>query len=126
MANPRKPAALKVVAGTDRPDRQGADPIDLPLVSDIPEAPGWLPNQHAKAEWSRLAEILHNNGLLTEAGLGPLAVLCALHGSIVQKWSAGVEPTGHMLAQYRVPAGVFGLTPLCHVKVRPTVCIPPE
>lgn len=118
MANPRKPNQLKVVAGTDRPDRQGADPVDLPLVSEIPEAPEWLPNRHAEAEWDRLAGILHANGLLTEAGLGPLGMLCALHGKLVQMWSAGMEPTGHMLAQYRSMVNDFGLTPVAQTKVR--------
>ena len=75
MANPKKPAALKVIAGTDRPDRKGADPIDLPLVSEIPPAPEWLPNKHAEAEWNRLAAILHANGLLTEAGLATQAAV---------------------------------------------------
>src|SRR5690606_10947963 len=119
MANPRKPASLKVVAGTDRPDREGADPIDLPLVSEIPSAPEWLPNKHAEAEWNRLAQILHNNRLLTEAGLGPLAMLCALHGKLVQLWMAGETPTGHMLAQYRALVGEFGLTPVAQGKVKP-------
>ena len=118
MANPRKPNQLKVVAGTDRPDRQGPEPIDLPLVSEIPEAPAWLPNEHAVAEWKRLTQILHANDLLTEAGLGPLGMLCALHGKLVQMWSAGMEPTGHMLAQYRSMVNDFGLTPVAQTKVR--------
>lgn len=119
MANPRKPAALKVVAGTDRPDRKGADPIDLPLVSEIPDAPEWLPNRHAEAEWNRLAQILHANRLLTEAALGPFGMLCALHGKLVQLWMAGETPTGHMLAQYRALVGEFGLTPVAQGKVKP-------
>lgn len=119
MANPRKPTALKVVAGTDRPDRKGADPIDMPLVSDIPPAPEWLPNKHAEAEWDRLASILHANRLLTEAGLGPLGMLCALHGKLVQLWMAGETPTGHMLAQHRALVGEFGLTPVAQGKVKP-------
>lgn len=119
MANPKKPAALKLVAGTDRPDRKGDDPIDLPLVSEIPPAPEWMPNKHAEAEWDRLAQILHANHLLTEAGLGPLGMLCALHGKLVQLWSAGETPTGHMLAQYRALVGEFGLTPVAQGKVKP-------
>ncbi|MFW8567056.1 hypothetical protein [Orrella sp. 11846] len=119
MANPKKPTKLKVVAGTDRPDRHGADPIDLPLVDEIPESPSWMPNRFASDEWDRLARILHANGLLTEAGLGPLAMLCALHGKIVQLWMAGETPTGHLLAQYRALVGEFGLTPVAQGKVRP-------
>lgn len=118
MANPRKPTALKVVAGTDRPDRKGGDLVDLPLVPDIPDAPDWMPNRHAEAEWNRLAQILHANRLLTEAGLGPLGMLCALHGKLVQLWMAGETPTGHMLAQYRALVGEFGLTPVAQGRVK--------
>src|SRR5690554_2417013 len=120
MANPKKPAALKVIAGTDRPDRKGADPVDLPLVSEIPDPPEWLPNKHAEAEWKRLSAILHANGLLTKAGLGPLGMLCALHGKLVQLWMAGETPTGHMMAQYRALVGEFGLTPVAQGRVKPS------
>lgn len=119
MANPRKPASLKVVAGTDRPDRAGPPPVDLPLVSEIPESPDWLPNQHAVAEWNRLAPILHANKLLTEAGLSALAMLCALHGKIVQLYSAGEAPTASMSGTLRNMHNDFGLTPVAQGKVKP-------
>lgn len=119
MANPRKPAALKVVAGTDRPDRKGDDPVDLPLVEDIPAAPDWLPNKHAEAEWDRLARILFANRLLTEAGLTSLAHLCALDGKIKQLYAAGETPTASMVAQLRAYQSEFGLTPVAQGKVKP-------
>ncbi len=119
MANPRKPAALKLIAGTDQPCRRpDADPVELPLVSEVPPAPDWLPNAHATKEWQRLAPILHGVGLLTDAGLSALGMLCALHGKLVQLWSAGESPTGHMLAQYRALVNDFGLTPVAQGKVR--------
>lgn len=121
MANPRKPAKLKVIAGTDQPCRRpGASPVELPLAAEIPAAPDWLPNVHAVSEWNRLAPILHKVGLLTEGGLSALGTLCALHGKLVQLWSAGEAPTGHMLAQYRALVNDFGLTPVAQGKVRPT------
>ncbi|MFB3128964.1 MAG: hypothetical protein ACE1Y7_04575 [Lysobacteraceae bacterium] len=43
MSRPRKPTALKVVAGTDRPDREAPAAAELPLVSDVPPAPDWMP-----------------------------------------------------------------------------------
>lgn len=119
MANPRKPAALKVVAGTDRPDRKGDDPVDLPLVEDIPAAPDWLPNKHAEAEWDRLAKILFANRLLTEASLTSLAHLCALDGKIKQLYAAGETPTASMVAQLRAYQSEFGLTPVAQGKVKP-------
>ncbi len=120
MANPRKPNNLKVVAGTDRPDRVAPAGVDLPLVSSVPVAPDWLPNAHAIKEWNRLAPILTANRLLTEAGLSTLGMLCALHGKIVQLYAAGESPTGHMMAQYRGIANDFGLTPVAQGKVKPS------
>lgn len=120
MANPRKPTSLKVVAETDRPDRNApAEVADLPLVSEVPPAPDWLPNAHAIKEWDRLAPILHANKLLTEAGLSALGQLCALHGKTVQLYAAGETPVASMVAQVRGLMNDFGLTPVAQGKVRP-------
>lgn len=119
MAHRRKPTALKVIAGTTRPDRAPlADPIILPLVADAPPAPDWLPNAHAVKEWDRLAAILHVNGILTVPALGALGQLCALHGALVQAWAAGLAPTAALMAQHRALSGDFGLTPAMQAKVR--------
>lgn len=115
----KKPSRLKVIAGTDRPDRAPAVVVDLPLTQQIPDAPDWLPNAHAIKEWDRLAPILHKVGLLTEGGLSALGMLCSLHGKLVQLWSAGEAPTGHMMAQYRNLVNDFGLTPVAQGKVKP-------
>jgi len=121
MANPKRPRSLKVIAGTERNDRDGAAPIvDLPVLSDVPPPPDWLPNAHARKEWDRLAPILTANKLLTEGGLSALGMLCALHGKIVQLYAAGESPTGHMLAQYRNLTNDFGLTPVAQGKVKPS------
>lgn len=114
----KKPRVLKVVAGTDRPDRAPSEAVELPLADQIPAPPDWLPNAHAVKEFERLAPILHGVGLLTDAGLSALAMLCALHGKLVQLWAAGESPTGHMLAQYRALVNDFGLTPVAQGKVR--------
>lgn len=119
MANPRKPSSLKIVAGTDRPDREASAAVDLPLVEDIPPAPDWLPNAHAIKEWDRLAPILHANKLLTEAGLSALGQLCALHGNVVQMYAAGLAPVASMVAQLRGLMNDFGLTPVAQGKVKP-------
>lgn len=119
MARPRKPTSLKIIAGTNRPDRAPlVDPLALPLVDAVPSPPDWLPNGHAVREWERLARILHANRLLTDAGLSALGVLCAVHGALVQAWSAGVTPPAALLAQYRALSGDFGLTPAAQGKVR--------
>lgn len=119
MPRPRKPHNLKVIDGTDRPDRLLSGAVDLPLVEIAPLPPEWLPNAHAQKEWERLSTILLTNRLLTEASLGPLGVLCALHGQIVQQYAAGIAPTAHMLSQYRNLVNDFGMTPVAQGKVRP-------
>ncbi|ENM0054908.1 P27 family phage terminase small subunit [Stenotrophomonas maltophilia] len=119
MSRPRKPTALKVVAGTDRPDREAPAAAELPLVSDVPPAPDWMPNAHARKEWERLAPILHANKLLTEAGLSALGQLCALHGKTVQLYAAGEAPVASMVAQLRGLMNDFGLTPVAQGKVKP-------
>lgn len=119
MANPKKPRALKVVAGTVQPCRDEQPAVELPTISDVPPAPDWLPNAHAVKEWERLAPILVANKLLTEAGLSALGQLCALHGKVVQLYAAGEAPVASMVSQLRNLINDFGLTPVAQGKVRP-------
>ncbi|MES2219177.1 MAG: hypothetical protein V4501_12300 [Pseudomonadota bacterium] len=115
----KKSSRLKAIAGTSRADRDTEIQVDMPLVDVVPEPPDWLPNIHAVKEWDRLARILTENKMLTEGGLSALAVLCSIHGKIVQLCKAGESPTGHMLAQYRGYINDFGLTPVSQGKVTP-------
>jgi phage terminase small subunit len=117
MPNPRKPTQLKAIAGTSRPSREPSQVVDLPLVEEYPDPPDWMPNAHAVKEWNRLVPILVANRLLTEGGLGPLAMMCSVYGKMVQLYAAGETPTGHMLSQYRGLANDFGLTPVAQGKV---------
>ena len=119
MANPPKVASMKVISGTVRADRPEPDGPRLPAIEDVPPAPDWLPNAHAVNEWNRLARILTAHRLLTEAGTGSLAVLCALYGKIQQLYAAGESPTANMIGQYRGLANDFGLTPIAQGKVKP-------
>jgi phage terminase small subunit len=118
MGNPRKPAALKAIQGTARKDREYVPAIDLPELDEVPGPPSWLPNAHAVQEWDRLAPMLHRLGLLTQGGVTPLGHLCALHGTMVQKWAAGMEPQASTMQQYRSLCGEFGLTPVASTKVK--------
>ena len=117
MPRPRKPTALKVIAGTSRPDRAYTPEIELPLVESLPNAPDWMPNTHAVKEWDRLARILIANKLLAEADLTALGHMCALHGKIVQLYAAGESPTASMAGALRVMQGDFGLSPVARGKV---------
>ena len=97
----KKPEIVKSLRGSSRNDRK-ADTVPLESVDALPAPPDWLPNAFAVREWDRLGPILVNFGLLTESGLSALAHLCALHGRIVQLWTAGMAPTGHLYSQYSV------------------------
>lgn len=120
MPNPRKPAHLKAIAGTAQPCRKPEPSIQVPALSAPPKPVDWLPNAHAKKEWNRLAPLLVANGLLSEADLSTFGHMCALHGKLVQLWSAGESPTGHMLAQYNALASAFGLAAAWRGKVKPS------
>ena len=119
MANPKKPRALKVVAGTVQPCRDEKPAVELPTISEVPAPLDWLPNAHAVKEWERLAPILVANKLLTEAGLSAFGHMCALHGKIVQLYAAGESPHASMVSQHRGLINDFGLTPVAQGKVRP-------
>jgi phage terminase small subunit len=115
----KKPAAVKLVAGTQRKDRVPEVHVELPVLASVPPAPNWLPNSHAVKEWDRLAGILTANKLLTEGGLSALGMLCALHGKIVQLYAAGEAPTASMAGTLRNLTNDFGLTPVAQGKVKP-------
>lgn len=120
---PKLPHNLHVIAGTDRPDRPPDVGIELPLAERCPDPPYWLPNAFAVAEWRRLAPILHNNRLLTEAGVSALAVLCSVHGQLVEAWTSGDperQPPVSLIVAYRGFVNDFGLSPVAQGKVKPS------
>jgi P27 family predicted phage terminase small subunit len=74
MSRPRKPSALKVVAGTDRADRRnGAEPEPI-LLNDL-EPPAHL-RERSAAVWRELAPLLRRNQVLTEMDVLALELLC--------------------------------------------------
>lgn len=119
IMKPKKPKNLKIISGTIQKCRENRSSLEPTLIQEVPSPPDWLPNTHAVKEWNRLAPILIANKLLTDLGLSAFAVMCALHGKIIQLFGAGEMPTGHMLAQYRNLANDFGLTPVSQEKIQP-------
>lgn len=117
MANPQKPAAMKLIAGTARADRAPAEVVPLVVLDAAPPPPAWLPEGPAVDEWHRLARILTANRLLTEGGTGTLAILCALFGDIQRQYMDGESPAAKLIAQYRAIANDFGLSPVAQGKV---------
>jgi hypothetical protein len=102
---------LKIIAGTARPDRAVPAPIvTLTALDEVPAPPEFLPNGHAVAEWRRLAPVLVANKLLHAGNLHALALLCGLHGRIVQLWSAGEAPQAATVGQLRALLSDLGLS----------------
>lgn len=112
------PPHLKLLAGTDRKDREPIYEIEEEPILQIPPPPLWMPNAHATNEWLRLAPILIANKLLTEGSLSSLGQLCALHGKIVQLYAAGEAPGASMLGTLRNMHNDFGLTPMSQGKIK--------
>ncbi|MGH6978066.1 MAG: phage terminase small subunit P27 family [Brevundimonas sp.] len=63
---------------------RGAKPsLKLPAVpvSKAPKAPSWMP-KNARAEWNRVAPVLTERRILTEADLGSLESYCLATGQV--------------------------------------------
>lgn len=115
MPYPRKPPALKAISGSREPSPVV---VPLPVIASPPPAPEWLTGA-AVDEWNRLTRILTAHQLLTEGGVGALAVLCALYGDIQQQYINGESPTAKAIGQFRGLVNDFGLTPIAQGKVKP-------
>lgn len=74
----RKPTALKILEGTDRPDRSNPNEPQPELIVDPPKPPDDL-DSYAKAKWDELAPRLMRQRLLTEADLEMLALTCSAY-----------------------------------------------
>jgi P27 family predicted phage terminase small subunit len=73
----KKPQALKKLQGTYRPDRDGG--ADDALSDKKPNCPAWL-SKEAKSEWRRIANDLHDAGLLKYVDRAALAAYCEAYG----------------------------------------------
>jgi hypothetical protein len=117
MSNPRKPEHLKALSGTTRPDRATVTVLSTERLTVTPEAPGWLPNDHAIREWSVLAPRMVACAILTPDMVAPLGHLCALHGMLCASWIQKKPPNAATITAYRQLAAAFGLTPADASKV---------
>jgi P27 family predicted phage terminase small subunit len=103
MPNPRRSAALKVISGTDRPDRQAPKPVEN-LHSAAPKPPKNL-SKAAKSEWNRLAPIAHRLGYLADSDLRSFALLCETLAT------EGIARAEVVAAGMTVSTGTGGLKP---------------
>lgn len=125
MPNPRKPPALKLLAGTDRKDRQ--EPADVPKfeqVTEFPEAPQTLNADGAKA-WQDLGPQLVAAGVLQVVDLFALEQLCYAWQRFRKKAKADMEMTASDDNALKALFSEFGMTPAARRRVAANLAEPP-
>jgi len=108
MSNPRKPTALKLIAGN--PGKRALNAQEPHFAPCGIAAPAWL-SAEAGAHWHALAPCLDANGMLSEANRQVLATYCDLLAAYIGKREAGEEPDLKLIQQLRQLAREFGFTP---------------
>lgn len=121
MPNPRKPQSLKVIAGTDRPDRRDpSDPPQFSPVTNFPEPPQHL-NPDGVAMWNSLGPQLVACGILQVVDVYALEQLCYAWQRFRQKAKAGFEVTASEDNALKALWQEFGLTPAARRRVVATI-----
>lgn len=110
-----KPTALKILQGTFQKCRANGEEPEVKLGA--PEMPKYLKGP-AKKEWERLIVHLTSTKILAEQEQGMLALLCLLHGKMVDAARRGELLPAALIAQYRNLAACFGLTPSDRARVK--------
>ena len=110
----RKPRGLKMLQGTDRPDRDYGE-VELPAPNST-EPPDWLTSPEAVDEWRRIVAVLLPGHVLSQGDMTPLGHLCNMHAAVVAQWGTGAPPAPPVLGQLRLMYGEFGLTPASRTK----------
>lgn len=114
----RKPTAphLKVLAGTDRPDREMPDAPEFDLIDDFPGAPQHL-NPDGAEMWGTLGPQLVAARVLQVVDLYSLEQLCFAWQRFRQKAKAGMELTAAEDTSLKALFSEFGMTPASRRKV---------
>lgn len=116
MGRKAKPVALKVIAGTSRPDRDPADAPEFAPVRDFPDPPQHL-NPDGAACWNDLGPKLVAAGVLQEVDLYPLEQLCYSWQRFRQKAKAGMDMTASDDNALKALFSEFGMTPAARRRV---------
>lgn len=118
MARGRKPTAphLKVLAGTDRPDREVPDAPSFDLIESFPEPPLHL-NPDGMEMWNRLGPQLVKAAVLQVVDLYALEQLCFSWQQFRQKAKAGMGLTASEDQALKALFSEFGMTPAARRKV---------
>lgn len=114
----RKPTApaLKVIAGTFRPDREVPDAPEFELVDQFPDPPQHL-NADGARIWSDLGPQLVAAKVLQVVDLYALQQLCYAWQRAVAKQKAGMDITAAEDMALKALWSEFGMTPASRRKV---------
>lgn len=122
MAGPPKtPLELKVLAGTDRPDRDGkVDAVgpepEFEKVAELPNAPQWL-NADGAGMWKMLGGQLVRCGVMQSPDLYAFQQLCYAWQRFIAKAKSGepIPPSEH--SNLNALFNAFGVTPSARRRV---------
>jgi phage terminase small subunit len=116
MGRKAKPVALKLIAGTSRPDRDPPDAPEFAPVRVFPDPPQHL-NPDGAAAWNDLGPKLVAAGVLQEVDLYPLEQLCYSWQRFRQKAKAGMDMTASDDNALKALFSEFGMTPAARRRV---------
>ncbi len=132
-----KPTELKRLQGN--PGKRRLNDSEPRPVATMPRCPSHLTGE-AKAEWRRVARVLHESGLLTQIDRAALAIYCqawarwvkaegqvARHGEVVKTAAGNVMQNPYLsianraMKQMQLMARELGMTPSARsqIKVQP-------
>ena len=77
-----KPTTLKILEGN--PGKRSLNEHEPQVQAEIPECPEFLDDE-ARAEWFRMAKVLQDMGLLTQADRAALAAYCVAYSCWVNE-----------------------------------------
>ena len=115
-----KPVHLKALAGDIRPCRDNSKieaMANIELLTELPEAPNWLPNHFSVTSWDTTGRLLITNKLLASVDLQMFGQLCALEGKIIQLYTAGESPNASQIASLTGMYLQFGMSPMSRQKI---------
>lgn len=110
------PPALKVLAGTTRPDREVPDAPEFDLVENFPSPPQHL-NTDGAAMWNDLGSQLVAARVLQSVDLYMLEQLCVAWQIMRKKAKAEMEATSAEHMALKALFSEFGMSPASRRKV---------
>ena len=122
---PKKSAKLKLLQGnqgrhksTKELEKEAASEIVVEPLTEIPKPPIKLKGIVAKREWNRLMPILIKRGIISDDNLSSFVTYCNRLADIAKCDKNDQIPPASLIAQFRLLAEEFGLTPASRVKVK--------